>query len=156
MIEIGVPAEHITTIDHEMELPTSTYNPERRFQGQKFVHNKASEATWSDFRIPGFMSRDTTIAAHTENVAGVEVVKPNGTESVTSWHTSDIHFTFVLEGSMTLRGEGQEDHDLTAGDAFVIPPLMKTNYLNPSEDLELLEVSLPADFKTTCVAERET
>ena len=156
VIEIGVPAEHITTIDHEMELPTSTYNPERRFQGQKFVHHKASEATWSDFRIPGFMSQDTTIAAHTENVAGVEVVKPNGTESVTSWHTSDIHFTFVLEGSMTLRGEGQEDHDLTAGDAFVIPPLMKTNYLNPSEDLELLEVSLPADFKTTCVAERET
>ena len=49
---------------------------------------------------------------------------------------------------MTLEGEGRDPHTLEAGDAFVIPPDMKTRYANPSADLELLEVSLPAAFDT--------
>ena len=62
VIEIGVPAEHVTTIDHTMELPNATLNPDREFQGQKFVHHKAEEAIWNTFRIPGFRARDTNIA----------------------------------------------------------------------------------------------
>ena len=34
------------------------------------------------------------------------------------------------------------------GDAFVIPPEMNVRYSNPSEDIELLEVSLPGVFET--------
>ena len=34
------------------------------------------------------------------------------------------------------------------GDAFVIPPHFKTALTEVSEDLRLLEVSLPADFET--------
>jgi quercetin dioxygenase-like cupin family protein len=58
-------------------------------------------------------------------------------------------FTFVMEGAMTLHGEGQGAHELTAGDAYVIPPHLKTSHTDCSEDLELLEVSLPAEFETT-------
>ena len=148
VIEIGVPANHITTIDHQMKLPNDRVNSEREFQGQKFVHHKADEAEWSDFRIPGFMSRDTTIAFHTKNVAGVEVIKPNGKPTKENWHTCDILFTFVMEGKMTLIKEGKETFSLTAGDAFVVPPSMKTCYADPSADLELLEVSLPGTFET--------
>ena len=149
VIEIGVPANHITTIDHQMKLPNGKVNSGREFQGQKFVHHKADEAEWSDFRIPGFMSRDTTIAFHTKNVAGVEVIKPNGKPTKENWHTCDILFTFVMEGKMTLIRDGKETFSLTAGDAFVVPPNMKTCYADPSADLELLEVSLPGTFETT-------
>ena len=148
VIEIGVPADHITIIDHQMKLPNDKVNSEREFQGQKFVHHKADEAEWSDFRIPGFMSRDTTIAFHTKNVAGVEVIKPNGKPTKENWHTCDILFTFVMEGKMTIISEGKETFSLTAGDAFVVPPNMKTCYADPSADLELLEVSLPGTFET--------
>lgn len=148
VIEIGVPAEHVTTIDHEMTLPNSTVNPDREFQGQKFVHHKADDATWQPFRIPGFTSRDTTIAAHTQNVAGVQVVRADGTADW-SRHDADILFTFVMEGSMTLHGEDKEPYRLEPGDAFVIPPGMATKYADPSHDLELLEVSLPGVFETT-------
>ena len=99
-------------------------------------------------RIPGFVSRDTTIAQNTQNVAGVEVIRPNGKETRQSWHTSDILFTFVMEGSMTLDGEGKEPYNLSPGDAFVIPPNMNTAYIDASPDLELLEVSLPGSFET--------
>ena len=148
VIEIGVPAEHVTTIDHDMELPTKEFNPEREFKGQKFVHNKAKESTWSDFRIPGFICRDTTIADNTQNVAGVQVVKPNGATIKPSSHNCDILFNFVMEGKMTLTATGQPANELNSGDAFVIPPNVLTEYSNLSEDLELLEVSLPGSFKT--------
>ena len=148
VIEIGVPAEHVTTIDHTMELPTKEFNPGREFNGQKFVHNKADEATWSDFRIPGFTCRDTTIAKNTKNVAGVQVIRPNGKAIKQTKHDCDILFNFVMEGKMTLSADGQPTHKLTAGDAFVIPPNLMTEYSNLSKDLELLEVSLPGLFKT--------
>ena len=153
VIEIGVPAEHVTTIDHDMVLPNETFNPDRRFQGQRFVHHKADTATWKPFRIPGFQSRDTTIAEHTGNVAGVQIVRLSGPRSdeipIKVRHNSDILFTFVMEGNMTLHGEGKDPYSLEPGDAFVIPPGMTTSYADMSDDIELLEVSLPGVFDTT-------
>jgi hypothetical protein len=47
-----------------------------------------------------------------------------------------------------LEGEGRAPHPLTVGDAFVIPPGLKTRLSDPSEDVELLEVTLPGAFAT--------
>ncbi|MEP1613630.1 MAG: cupin domain-containing protein [Roseobacter sp.] len=149
VIEIGVPAEHTTTIDHDMILPNGPANPARDFQGQRFVHHKHEGADWAPFRIPGFISRDTTIARNTQNVAGVHVVRPDNSGTVWSAHDSDILFTFVMSGGMVLEGDGQPAHSLEAGDAFVVPPHMRVRYCDMTEDLELLEVSLPGAFKTT-------
>lgn len=150
VIEIGVPAEHVTTIDHDMELPNGPADPDRVFSGQRFVHHQADGAEWLPFRVPGFETRDTTIAAHTNNVAGVHVVRRAPGESPWTQHTSNILFTFVMEGRMVLEGEGRAPCALEAGDAFVVPPGMRVCYGEPSEDIELLEVSLPGAFETTC------
>ena len=148
VIEIGVPAEHVTTIDYEMELPNGPANPDRVFDGQRFVHHKASEAVWTPFRIPGFRSRDTFIAENTGNVAGVHVVHRD--RGATAWtrHDADILFTFVMVGRVVLEGDGREPYALEAGDAFVVPPGMAVRYTDASDDIELLEVSLPGVFKT--------
>ena len=148
VIEIGVPAEHITTIDHKMKLPNEIINRDRVFNGQKFVHHKAKEATWKKFRIPGFISRDTGISKNTKDVASVHIIRPETTESPETYHDCDILFNFVLSGNMMLYGEGKEPFKLSPGDAFVIPPRMKTQYKELTNDLELLEVSLPGKFKT--------
>ena len=149
VIEIGVPADHVTTIDHSMELPTQHYRPEREFDGQSFVHHKAAEAEWSPFRLPGFTSRDTAIAHHTKDVAGVHVVRRGDGDPVWASHDCDIHFTFVMEGTLVLEGEGRDPVELSAGDAFVIPPGVNTRYAQPSADVKLLEVALPGAFATT-------
>ena len=148
VIEIGVPAEHVTEIDHEMELPTPHLRPDREWQGQKFVFNQAEGAEWVPSRLPGFVSRDTTIATNTRNVAGVQVLRKGQGDAEWAAHETDILFTFVMDGQMTLQGEGRDPHGLEAGDAFVIPPGMKTCYADASRDIELLEVSLPGAFKT--------
>lgn len=169
VVEVGVPAEHVTTIDHDMTLPTTpSPRPEREWQGQRFVRSLAADAVWKkqSWRVPGFEVRDTGIGVATGGVATVRVARPvvvvekeeeekegagnsaRRTEVVTS-HTSDILFTFVLSGSCTLHGENQGAHVLVDGDAYVIPPGLKTSLADCSDDLSLLEVSLPADFETT-------
>ncbi|GAB4269802.1 MAG: hypothetical protein Kow0013_21580 [Pararhodobacter sp.] len=154
VIEIGVPAEHITEIDHEMILPTPEYRPDREWQGQKFVHSIGAEGVFRPFRIPGFEARDTTINENTGGVASVMVARPAGAPAPWTVHEGDILFTFVMRGGMTLHGEGKEPNRLARGDAFVIPPGLATRYADPSDDLELLEVSLPGVFETRVVDAR--
>ena len=66
-------------------------------------------------------------------------------------HDADIHFTFVMDGKMTLIADGNSPVDLEAGDAFVIPPGLVTEYGNCSSDLELLEAGLRGDFTSRIV-----
>ncbi len=148
VIEIGVPAEHVTEIDHEMVLPTGQLRRAREWQGQRFVHNAGASGDFRPFRLPGFVARDTTINANTKGVASVMVAKPDGGETRWTIHRGDILFTFVMKGSMVLEGEGKDPFTLQAGDAFVIPPGLRTRYSAVSGDLELLEVSLPGVFST--------
>ena len=149
VIEIGVPAEHLTSIDHEMELPTPHFRPEREFQGTKFVQHREADATWEPWRIPGFEMRETGIGAATKGVAGVQVAKRvPGVQIPATRHSVDILFGFVRVGSMTLEPEGHPACQLTAGDAFVLPPHVMVAIREPSDDLEVLEVALPAIFAT--------
>ena len=149
VIEIGVPADHITEIDHDLTLPTAVERPNREWDGQRFVHSQAKDGVFRPFRVPGYEARDTTINTNTKGIASVMVARPNGGPSTWVKHQGDILFNFVMKGTMVLEGEGKEPFILSSGDAFVIPPDMATRYSEPSDDLELLEVSLPGMFETT-------
>lgn len=148
VVEIGVPAEHVTAIDHDMTLPTPHLRPDRLWDGQRFVHDRAAGAPWRPFRLPGYESRDTGIADATGGTAGVEVARRVAGTPAWATHDADILFGFVMQGTLTLEGDGQPPHALTAGDAFVTPPGLATRWAAPSDDVEVLEVSLPGKFKT--------
>lgn len=149
VIEVSLPAEHVTTVDHEMELPTPTVRRDRVFSGQRFCRSAAADGVWNPWRLKGFEARETGIAEATEGLASVKVARPVGSANGTlTNHTADILFSFVLSGTVTLFGEGQGEHPLSEGDAFVIPPGLTTSLRAPSPSLELLEVALPAGFKT--------
>lgn len=145
VVEIGVPADHVTEIDHEMALPTPHYRPDREWDGQRFVHDIGKEGVFKPFRLPGFEARDTSIQAATKGVASVMVARPTGQPVSWAVHDGDILFTFVMSGDMTLEGEGKDPFRLEPGDAFVIPPGMATRYADSTSDLELLEVTLPGN-----------
>ena len=148
VVEIGVPADHITEIDHDMTLPTLHFRPDREWQGQRFVHNTGATGTYAPFRIPGFDARDTKVNTNTQGVASVMVARPNGTAAPWTKHAGDIVFNFVMAGEMTLEGQGKDPCRLTVGDAFVIPPGLATRYLDTTPDLQLIEVSLPGNPPT--------
>ena len=148
VIEVSAPAQHLTTMDHAMTLPTEACKPDRDFGGQRFCRTESDKVVWSNGRLPGFEARETGIGAATGGVASVHVLRPTSA-ALEAWttHTADILFTFLRSGSVTLREEGRT-HALNAGDAYVIPPGMRTALTDGSTDLELLQVALPANFET--------
>lgn len=151
VVEIGVPADHLTSMDHEMELPTPHRRPDREFAGTRFRCAREAEAEWAEWRLPGFRARDTGITAATKGLAGVRVARrvPGGGDIPLSRHDADIHFAFLRSGALTLLVEGHPPEPLEAGDAFVLPPSRRTVIEGPSDDLEILEVTLPGEFATT-------
>ncbi len=145
VIEIGVPAEHITTIDHDMTLPNSTIDRLRLFDGQRFCHHRVDDAKFSEHRLPGFLARETGVRRATDGAACVQVINPNSTQDkIYSSHEADILFNYVLAGSVTI-----QDQQLVAGDAFTLPPNERHHLCGFSDDLSILEVSLPGVFSTS-------
>ena len=148
VIEIGCPADHITCIDHELDLPTPGLKPDRDFGGQRFVRHRLENAIWKPWRFDGIEARDIGIAAATDGLAGAQVLRFNGTEALLPHrHEAEFVFHFVLEGTATLKAAGQGTHALSAGDSFVIPSGLIFELHGASGDLELLEVALPADYR---------
>ena len=140
----------MTTIDHDLELPTKSFDPDRKYQGQHFCHHVAKDAKWKPWRLKDFEFRDTGINTATVGLASVHVARilNESSERLASSHDADILFTFIMNGSMELAANKYQLSSLKAGDAYVIPPGLQYELVNISSDLELLEVSLPGNFKT--------
>lgn len=136
VIELGCPALHETWADYALTLPTPQYAPKRKFGGQRFVHHRARAAQWLPWRLAGFSARDTGIAAATQGLATVNVVKTLAPGVVTSEpHTDTFLFFFILAGALVIENFAP----LQAGDSCVVPAA--TIYtLRAEADLEMLEV----------------
>ena len=63
-------------------------------------------------------------------------------------HNGEFCFLFALAGKVTLTCEGEDSHTLVPGGSCVIPAGISHALTDGSDDLELLEVSLPAAFET--------
>lgn len=149
VIEVSCPAEHETYSDHELILPTSDFKPERDFNGQRFVRHISTKATWENWRIQGFECRDTGIGTATNGLASVKIVRPISVpNSDLQQHNAEFIFMFILQGKVSLSFENNAINSLNSGDSVVIPTGFGYNFLDCSDDLEILEVTLPAEFKT--------
>jgi mannose-6-phosphate isomerase-like protein (cupin superfamily) len=148
VIEIGSPAEHVTHADHDLALPMERTRPDRKFGEQRFVRHVATEARWFPWRAPGFHCRDTGIEAATGGLAGVRVVRPVS-EEVSGLvpampEDAELLFAFIMRGRTSLHRDGYEPALLEPGDAFTLPPGARHQLADLSDDLEFLEVTVPA------------
>ncbi len=142
VIEVSCPAEHLTLVDHDMELPTGSLNRDRDFAGQSFVLHKAACSAWRPGPYTGFESADTEIEIATRGFASVRTVRCTNLQSEAAVDAdSKCWFNFVLEGAATLECV-EKGWGLSAGDAFVIPPATPFSLSPNSTELKLLQVSL--------------
>ena len=146
VIEVGSPAVHETYVEAQLELPTPQVLPERSFNGQRFVRHEAQNATCQPWRLAGLSRRDTGIAAATNDLASVQVIRAlsDVPETALPAHTGELLFWFVLQGGLTLESVAHGTHALQPGDACVIPA-GKEFKLQAAAGLEWLEVRLPAN-----------
>jgi quercetin dioxygenase-like cupin family protein len=152
VVELACPAVHDTYIDHNMELPTDSEQFDRIYGGQRFVKYIATEdkTQWQLWRLPGFEFRDIGIDAATQGLAGVKIIRSNGDiQPQACQHNAEFVFVFVLTGQLSFHIDGQMIENLTDGDAFVLPENLSYTFTDWSNDLRLLEVSLPGTFSTS-------
>jgi mannose-6-phosphate isomerase-like protein (cupin superfamily) len=110
------------------------------------VRHHAAHATWQGWRLPGFEVRDIGIAAATDALAGVQVIRPDrhcNYSVVSDQHQGEFMFWFVLAGSLHFDSPQLGKFHFYAGDSCVLPTGTEFG-LRPEPGLELLEVTLPA------------
>ena len=80
----------------------------------------------------------------------IRFVPPCRPEEVSKLHYHDVEFQmiYVLKGWIKTELEGQGAHVMRPGTAWIQPPRLKHKVLDYSDDAEVLEIILPADFET--------
>jgi quercetin dioxygenase-like cupin family protein len=134
VVELGCPALHETLADHEMALPNAI-DAERTFSGQRFVHHAAATTPWTKFY--GGEAQETKLRDATAGLAEVRTIR--GREIDFPAHDGELVFGFVLDGSVRLRFA--DGADLSADDAFVIPPGKPWSFSDGSDDFRLLHIT---------------
>lgn len=122
---------------------------------QRFSVSHLNEA---DFKTDGLRPyaeyRDLGIAAATGGRAQAHVIRhtvdSTKEQRVSGWHTHDLQFQMVycLKGWIHFEFEGQGEQIMRPGSCWLMPPNIKHKVLGTSEDMELLEIVMPADFDT--------
>ena len=114
-----------------------------------------------DFKADGLRAycryRDLGIAEASQGLARAHVIRligPCNPAEVSKLHFHDVDFqmVYVLKGWVKTYLEGQGETLMEQGSAWTQPPRIKHLILDYSDDVELLEVILPAEFKTVELA----
>jgi hypothetical protein len=114
-----------------------------------------------DFKADGLRTyaqyRDLGIAKASQGLAQAHVIRligPCNPAEVSKLHFHDVEFqmVYVLKGWVKTYMEGQGETLMKQGSAWTQPPRLKHLIMDYSDDVELLEVILPAEFKTVELA----
>lgn len=120
---------------------------------QRFTVSHLNDA---DFRQDGLRSyalyRDLGIAAASGGLCQAHVIRLLSpcTDEVRKphQHETELQLIYVLQGWVKNEFEGEGVQMMSAGSCWLQPPGIRHTVLDYSPDVELLEIIVPADFKT--------
>lgn len=131
---------------------TAAKKPARPKQRIAISHHREE-----DFKADGLRAyakyRDLGIAAASHGLAQAHVIRLQGPcdpAEVSKLHFHDVDFqmVYVLKGWVKTYMDGEGETLMQEGSAWTQPPKIKHMILDYSDDVELLEVILPAEFRT--------
>jgi mannose-6-phosphate isomerase-like protein (cupin superfamily) len=131
---------------------TALKKPARPKQRVAISHHREE-----DFKADGLRTyakyRDLGIANASHGLAQAHVIRlqgPCNPEEVSKlhFHAVDFQMVYVLKGWVKTYMDGEGETLMQEGSAWTQPPKIKHMILDYSDDVELLEVILPAEFKT--------
>jgi mannose-6-phosphate isomerase-like protein (cupin superfamily) len=132
--------------------PAAAKPPARRKQRVAVSHYREE-----DFAADGLRAyakyRDLGVAAATGGLAQAHVIRligPCNPQEVSKLHYHDVEFQliYVLNGWVKTYLEGEGETLMRQGSSWTQPPRIKHLIRDYSDNCELLEVILPAEFKT--------
>ena len=117
----------------------------------KVVHAPASEPVFVQGRRDFFKYRDLGVTAASGGRMRAQVtIGSHGLTRPTGWHhhVCEGQFVYMLKGWVELQFEDGRTIKVEQGDSLYIPGGIRHNETRASDDLEILEVSIPADMGT--------
>jgi len=115
------------------------------------VNHLAPDSFKPDGLRPFFEYRPLGLDKLTDGKVGAHVVRARPgmhADAPTHTHALDFQFVYVLKGWVEFEYEGHGRHKLVAGSTVYQPPGIKHKEIAHSDDLELLEITMPAEFET--------
>ncbi len=118
----------------------------------KFSVSHAETSRYEDDGLrPFFQYRDLGVRNATNGLVLAHVIRAKpATHAKPERHHHEVHFqlVYVLKGWVKFHYEGVGEVTLTAGSCVHQPPGIKHIEIEHSDDLELIEIVMPADFDT--------
>ncbi len=126
------------------------------WKGQAFTVSHADDGKFEGQGLRAFFEyRQLGIAEATQGKFDAHVIRAvPGRHSEAQWHTHDLDFqmVYVTQGWVVFEYEGQGEVILREGSCVLQPPGIRHHEVTHSDDLELIEITSPAEFATGNVA----
>ncbi len=132
--------------------PDSVTIPSLKVSGQKVAHARSAEPVLIKGRREFFTYRDLGVADASAGALRAQVMKSSqGMSRPTGWHyhECDGQFVYILKGWVDLQFEDGRTLRVEEGDSLFIPGFLRHNEIRTSQEMEILEVSVPGQMGTT-------
>ena len=129
---------------------------DRAFPRGPFHVDQAKGAAWRVGLRPHFEYRDLGIERMTEGKVLAQVIRarqPCDGPGDEHQHNLDFQMVYVLKGWMQTQFDGVGERILEAGDCMYQQPGIRHRVVGYSDDLEAIEITIPAEFETVTTAD---
>ncbi|MFO1350516.1 MAG: cupin domain-containing protein [Gammaproteobacteria bacterium] len=124
------------------------------FHKGKFNLNRAKDSQFQGGLRKYFEYRDLGMAAATQGKVMAQVIRAKGPcleSGDRHYHVLDFQMVYVLKGWSRTYFEGIGELRMEAGDCMYQQPGIRHQVLEYSDDYEVIEITVPADFETHTV-----
>ena len=134
-------------------MPSATeIKPTQSASGQKVAHARIADPVLVKGRREFFKYRDLGVAEASAGTLRAQVMMASqGMSRPTGWHyhECDGQFVYILKGWVDLQFEDGRTLRVEEGDSLFIPGFLRHNEIRTSQEMEILEVSVPGTMGTT-------
>ena len=131
--------------------PDTTLMPTQATPGLKVGHARSAEPVLVKGRREFFTYRDLGVADASAGTMRAQVMSSTqGLSRPTGWHyhECDGQFIYILKGWVELEFEDGRTLKVEEGDSLFIPGYLRHNETRTSDEMEILEVSIPGELGT--------
>jgi uncharacterized cupin superfamily protein len=151
VVEIGLPAEHLTLMDHDMTLPNEDHFRDRLFQGQRFSHHTQAQADWQNWQGEAWQRAASEVATDSGGLFAVHFYRTTDEPAgpMACVHQNPLRWYYLIDGSCALEQPDGSISQLQAGDSFLLPADETVVFSQPNTDfhcLELVMIKSPDEF----------
>jgi quercetin dioxygenase-like cupin family protein len=128
----------------------------------KVIMSRASDNKWENKGLRSFLEyRNLGIEEATDGKFGGSIARALHAKKATDhaarhYHTLGFHLTMVLRGWMRTYYDGLGEVILNAGDCVTYVGEVIQSHTEHSDDFEVLQITMPAEFPTVQVENKST